>query len=168
MTTAYTCTDDERAVAQCIAERRNRMNGGGTNLPGGETATQTERQRQHYRACLSEIAVSRLLNLAWTGCGKGSTGLADVGNFIEVRSIDHDRSTPGLIVRPKDTEAPFVLCTVNTKTGAVIALGWRWTSEVRQHGRLLDGDTPKPCWLLKRDRLASLDTLLAIMAEPPI
>jgi hypothetical protein len=143
----YQPNDDEAHVAWTVAQRRNRLNHGQTNLPGGESADETERARQHYAACLAEIAVSRLTNLCWTGCGKGACGLRDVGNQWEVRSIT-DRSR-GLLVRSKDDlDAAFALVYVNPETRTCDVLGWAFGHEVVDRGRLLDGDSLKPCWII--------------------
>lgn len=156
----YRPNDDEAAAALVVAKRRNTLNGGGTNLPTGETADEAKRLNQHYTACLAEIAVSRLLNLAWTGCGKGAAGLRDVGGTVEVRSIIETRR--GLLLRPKDDpEPPYVLVYVDQATRNCHALGWAYGSDVRARGRLLDGETSKPCWILGQDGLSEFDHLKA-------
>lgn len=147
----YRPNDDEAAVAALVARRRNSLNGGGTNLPGGETETEEGRFLQHYRACLAEIAVSRITNLCWTGCGKGSAGLHDVGDKYEVRSIA-DRGR-GLLARGKDKDHdPAILVYVGHDRACEI-IGWEFFGEVKRRGRALDEDSPSPCWIVPSSAL---------------
>lgn len=155
MNYVYRPTDDEAHAAYTVARRRNRLNGGQTNLPGGETADEALRLRQHYAACLSEIAVSRLMNRAWTGCGRGADGLRDVAGWWEVRSFT-ERSR-GLLIRPKDDpESIFALVFVNEETRTCKVLGWEYGRGVIERGRSLGADTPKPCWILPASALNPL------------
>jgi hypothetical protein len=153
----YRPTEDEAHAALAVARRRNRLNGGQTNLPGGETADETERLRQHFHACLAEIAVSRVMNRAWTGCGKGAHGLRDVAGWWEVRSIT-DRSR-GLLIRKKDDpNAVFVLVYVAPDRSCEI-LGWEIGQVVIDTGRHLGAGTDKPCWILHKLRPLPLPEL---------
>jgi hypothetical protein len=148
----YRPTDDEAASALTVARRRNSKNGGQTNLPGGETATEEELLHQHYAACLSEITVSRLMNRAWTGCGKGSHGIKDVGGWWEVRAITD--AGHGLLVREKDDQhAAVALVYVDKESRWCEALGWEYAHFVRAHGRELGSGTDKPCWILAQHSL---------------
>jgi hypothetical protein len=149
----YRPTEDEAHAALAVARRRNRLNGGQTNLPGGETASEAERLMQHYTACLAEIAVSRIANRCWTGCGKGADGLYDVGNLYQVRSITQPGR--GLLIRRKDLQngnPPFVLVQVNADRECVL-LGWLRPTEVLEIGRELDADSPSPCWIASQNQL---------------
>lgn len=149
---AYTLTADEVACAHAVAARRNALNGGQSNIPGGETASPDERLRQHQRACVAEIAVSRVLNLAWTGCGKGAQGLRDVGYHVEVRSIG--ARGRGLLVRPRDPDdAPYLLVLVDSVTSRASLLGWAMKGEVMAHGERHAADTEKECWILRERQL---------------
>jgi hypothetical protein len=144
---SYRPTDDEAHAAGAVARRRNAMNGGQSNIPGGETTTDADRLRQHYCACLSEIALSRIENRAWTGCGKGSLGVRDVGYWWEVRSItDPSR---GLLIRPKDDpEAAYALVLVHPDRTCEV-LGWAYGRDVIEQGRMIGKGTDKPCWILR-------------------
>lgn len=150
---SYIPNEDEAHAAMAVAKRRNELNRGQSNLPGGETASKEDRQIQHYIACLAEIAVARLSNLYWTGCGKGADGLRDVGGIYEVRSIT-DRSH-GLLVRQRDLEGnpPFVLVFVHAVNRRCEILGWYPAQDVRRDGREIDSNTTKPFWVLSQDRL---------------
>lgn len=155
---SYRPNDDEAAIAQTIAYRRNSLNRGGTNIPGGETSTEKERLIQHYRAALAEIAVSRITNLCWTGCGKGANGLLDVGDKLEVRSIAS--SDRGLLARRKDKDSlPCVLVLVENNRICTI-LGWEYFSVVKRDGHTLDAESNNPCWILEAKKLRPFEELL--------
>jgi|TARA_R110002020_G_scaffold123083_2_gene279190 hypothetical protein len=171
---SYALTVDEVLCAEVVSKSR-RTNFAGTdavrptgirhpkrsNLPQGETVETIALQPAvDYAGCVGEIAVARLMNLAWTGCGKTSGNTRDVGNYIEVRSVRNIKL--GLLVRPKDPEAPFVLVFVRGNTGKI--LGWAWKSEVVAKGRMLDGDTERPCWILK-DTLRRAEGLTVVAHE---
>lgn len=149
----YRPNDDEAACAWTVAQRRNELNNGGSNLPH-EKMDADAMLRQHYTACLAEIAVARLLNLCWTGCGKGSEGLRDVGNTWEVRSVS--KRGRGLLVRQKDDEqAPFILVYVDPVTRECELLGWEFCHQVRARGRFLD-ERDHGCWVLPPEELLPL------------
>jgi hypothetical protein len=162
----YRPNDDEAAVAFTIAKRRNQLNGGGSNLPGGERATIGERLLQHYAAALSEIATSRMTGLCWTGCGKGAEGLRDVGDLIEVRSVRSPEL--GLLVRrPKpgkleDIGVPYVLIHVGEDRWCA-PLGWEYWDVVLDMGRVQGERTDHPCWILEPERLRPFDELLDLI-----
>lgn len=161
MITPYRPTDDEKAVAMLVAKRRNTLNGGGSNLPLGETQTDQQRLEQHYVAALAEIAVSRSLNLAWTGLDKGSRGMPDVGDALEVRSITDPKR--GLLVRDRDENRPFVLVHVDkTNGGACTLLGWDFADSVRTYGAKLDADTDRPCWVAPAELLRPMYQLIQL------
>lgn len=163
----YRPNDDEACVAAAVAKRRNSLNGGGSNIPGGETATHEERFLQHYRAALAEIAVSRMTNLCWTGCGKGAEGLRDVGDALEVRSVAS--AGRGLLVRPpkngdpEDTLAPHVLVLV-TEDRWCVPLGWETYGGVKAKGRSLGADSDRPCWILEAGSLRPFAALVSIVS----
>lgn len=147
----YRPNDDEASIAMVVAKRRNKLNGGGTNIPGGEVATTDERLLQHYRACLSEISVSRITNLCWTGCGKGAHGLRDVGNVLEVRSIPTPNK--GLLARGKDNDLyPCALVLVQDDRWCEV-MGWEFFGNVKRNGRIIDGESESPCWILPAGEL---------------
>jgi hypothetical protein len=152
----YALTSDERACATTVARIRNTHNGGQTNIPGGETASSDERLSQHYVACLAEIGTSRLLDRAWTGCGRGSDGVADVGGCIEVRSITKPHL--GLLVRGKDHDAAYVLVLVESPNLTTL-LGWETKSHIQEHGIHRDALTAKPFWTLRQDQLQPMSAL---------
>lgn len=153
----YTLTDDEAACAAVVARRRNRFNAGQTNLPGGESASESDRLLQHYMAAMAEIAVSRVTNLCWTGCGRGSDGVPDVGRALEVRSVS--RRGLGLLARRKDRDdLPCVLVLVEPKAQCTI-LGWETYGEVKRRGRGRDLDSERPCWTLPADKLRPIESM---------
>ena len=152
----YIPTKDEIEVARLIAERRNSLNFGGSNIPGGEYLNQQERLLQHFQGALAEIAVSRIYNLCWSGCGKGSNGCLDVGNCLQVRSVADSKR--GLLCRQKDvSEHPCVLVQV-LESNQCILVGWEHLSRVKTEGWVLDRYSHKPAWVLPRDHLRSLES----------
>lgn len=152
MPSIYQVTADERAVAELIGERRNRLNFGGSNLPA-EYASPEALVRQHARAVAAEIAVSRRYNLCWTGCGKQS--VFDVGNCLQVRSTTNPLI--GLIVRSKDVmDHPCVLVQVDMDYNCTL-LGWEYYRVVMKSGKLCAADTTKPYWMLDRSKLRPLE-----------
>ena len=158
---SYVPNDDEAKVARLVAKIRNTLNRNQTNLPKGETATKQEREDQQYHAILAEIAVSRVFNLCWTGCGKGSEGMRDVGYLLEVRSIQ--QSHLGLLVRDKDEDdSPIVLVLVDENRKCTL-LGWEMVGNVKKHGRVLDGDTSKPAYIMRQEQLYPIKTLKTIV-----
>ncbi len=158
-----TLTDDEKACGKCVARIRNTHNDGQTNIPGGETASPEERLKQHYVACLAEIGTSRMFNLAWTGCGKGSSGLLDVGGIIEVRSITEFHK--GLLVRESDhVVAPYVLAYVESPA-TVSLVGWEFRATVQDNGVHRDADTENPYWTLEHKKLRKMRELWDLLDE---
>jgi hypothetical protein len=160
----YRPTDDEAAIAETIAKRRNTLNRNQTNIPGGETANKEERYKQHYRAVLAEIAVARIFNQSWTGCGKGSDGLPDVGGKIEVRSIDS--RSKNLLVRKKDADRPMALVLVSENRNCEV-LGWEYASIVREKGRILGEGTEKEAYLLGVNELRDPKELYSVLEVKP-
>lgn len=154
----YKANEDEANAAYIVAKRRNTLNGGGTNIPGGETASESGRLRQHFAACLAEIAVARAANLCWTGCGKGSHGIYDVGDRYEVRSIT--QRGRGLLIRPKDKQGLYVLVYVNVEERTCEILGWETPNGVRNRGRVLAEGTESPCHILPEQDLQPISMLL--------
>ena len=162
----YLPNRDEAIVAYRVARIRNSNNRGQSNIPGGENTSRQQREIQHYRAALAEIAVSRMTNLCWTGLGKGSLGCIDVGNLLEVRSIVNLRN--GLLVRDKDKESlPYVLVHVD-KNRLCTFLGWAFIEEVKRLGRVLDADTSKPAYILEQEKLHDMESLLAYIRDDAI
>ena len=163
----YALTEDEHATAKLVAKRRNTMNGGQSNIPGGETSSVTQREDTHYRAIVAEIAVSRIFNLAWTGCGKGSYGAFDVGNMLEVRSIDNP--SKNLMVRPADAAkrgSPIVLALVQPPDAIRVSLlGWQFVGDAIDSGTPMDQKTTRPYWIVQRHKLRHLDELRAYVLE---
>ena len=158
-------TRDESEAAMSVAKRRNSLNGGQTNIPGGEMANAEARLKQHFVACLAEIAAAKNLNRYWSGCGKGSTGLKDVGGFLEVRSITE--MGRGLLVRPKDDpQDPYGLIFVTPELSCHL-LGWAYGYEVIAHGRALDQNTQRPCWILSSEQLRPWDELIHVRGFRP-
>lgn len=141
---------------------RGRLNGGQENLIRDRTPPD-EQYLIDYVACLAEIAVSRLLNRAWTGCGRAEDGSAsyDVGSFLQVRSIT-DRSY-GLITREKDNPHDITaLVHVDRATRVCTLLGGARNSDVRAYGVGRDLDTEKPYWTLPQSSLCQLEDLLTL------
>ena len=161
MTYSYALTEDERACAEAVAKRRRSLNGGQSNFVT-ETMSSDDRDQQDFRAVSAEIAVSRLLNLCWTGCGKGALVAVDVGHLVEVRSINSP--THGLQVSERDeprSNNPITLCLV-TPTH-VQFMGWEFISEVFKQGRKMREN--KPFWVLPQSKLRHFDELKAYVLE---
>lgn len=155
---SYRPNRDEAVIAFKVAKIRNGKNRGQTNMPKGEHSTCEQREIQHYRAALAEIAVSRMTNLCWTGLGKGSLGYIDVGNMLEVRSIDDLQK--GLLVRDRDKESlPYVLVHV-ADTRLCTFMGWAFFEEVKELGRIIDADTSKPAYILSKEKLHDMESLI--------
>jgi len=142
---SYRPNDDEASVAALVARRRNSLNRGGSNFEGGETASHDETYLQHYRACLAEIAVSRLTNLCWTGCGKGSLKVPDVGGVIEVRSIANPKH--GLCVQEGDVDESPVVQTLVTNDRLCTVVGWEFFANAKELGKGFNLQTAHPYWL---------------------
>jgi hypothetical protein len=156
----YRPSDDEAACAWVVAHRRRAKNGGQSNLPE-ETATNEERTLNDYQACLAEIAVSRLLNLCWTGCGKQEH---DVGGIFEVRSISDPAY--GLQVNERDgDDDPVILVHVNNQSRECTLVGWHFVSAVRQFGKKMRDE--KPWWLLPQSKLHRMGHLPSL-SYPPV
>lgn len=154
-------TRDEVEAAKVVAQIRQDTAGAGgkTNLPV-ERSTPEERLATQEVACYGEIGVSRVTNLAWTGCGKGSTGLPDVGGMVEARAVTEARLN--LVVRPKDkAEYPYVLVQVDVEGSRVVttAVGWAMKADVQRRGVPRDVDTEKPYWTLERKALLKMEAL---------
>ncbi len=156
----YRPNDDEAAVALLIAKRRNSLNGGGSNLPQ-EKATPEERLLQHYRGALAEISVARLFNLCWTGCGKGATGLHDVGGWLEVRSIKDPTRCLLAHFADRNTD-PAVLVYVEDSTRKCALLGWTYFGVVKREGEELAPGTDKRCWILPQSKLLPISELTPV------
>jgi hypothetical protein len=157
----YVPNNDEAAAAMCVADIRNKKNGGQTNLVK-ENQTSDQRRMTNYRGVLAEIAVSRMLNLCWTGCGKGATGLKDVGNLFQVRSIGD--IALGLLCRSSDLDSdPFVLVYVDQDRSCQ-ALGWEYAEHVKEQGRARDVGSDKVCWILRNDRLRPMELAVDLIS----
>jgi hypothetical protein len=141
----YRPNDDEAAVAALVARRRDTLNRGGSNFEGGETASREEIYLQHYRACLAEIAVSRLTNRCWTGCGKGSLKVPDVGGEIEVRSIANPKH--GLCVQVRDRDESPVVQVLVTTDRICNVMGWETFANAKKLGKGYNLHTAHPYWL---------------------
>lgn len=166
---SYTPNDDEANVAFLIAKRRNTLNGGRwvSNLTREKESTVSinERLISQYCAALSEITVSRILNMCWTGCGKGACGAEDVGGCIEVRSIV--KRGLGLISRKKDENKICVLVHVDKGTRLCTILGWSSHAYVKKNGVPRDQNTEKPYWVLPEDQLFPIETLMERAESSP-
>tara|TARA_R110000868_G_C10586720_1_gene739191 strand:- start:63 stop:563 length:501 start_codon:yes stop_codon:yes gene_type:complete len=103
----------------------------------------------------AEIAVARMLNLAWTGMARRNT---DVGNFLEVRAIQ-DRSRRLTARRKDENNTPCVLAFVEGDT--VHALGWETFGVVRRDGVKMAGGAHGDYYLL--DVLRPMEMLFGIV-----
>ena len=148
----YKPNQDELAVAWFLAKRRRKMNFGNKNIVTsfrGMELSSDELFIQDFKAACSEIAVSRVLNLCWTGLGRTQNSgkvNTDIGNFIEVRSIC--KANYGLIARKSDNDSsPAVLVFVDDDYCCSL-LGWETFENVKLFGRKM-GDENQPFWVLK-------------------
>jgi hypothetical protein len=156
----YRPNDDEARVAGLMARiRRDFSSKEKSNLAAGETDFEW-RFFNNYVGALAEIAVSRMLNMCWTGCGMGGgKRLRDVGDCVEVRSITERRK--GLLANKCDTEAwPCVLVFVDDETRWCEALGWETFAAVRAHGIGRNLETHQPYYVLPQHRLRPFHDLL--------
>jgi len=163
---AYRPNDYEAACAAAVARMRGKLNSGQENLIRERTPA-SEQYVIDYVAALAEIAVSRIMNLAWTGCGRSDDGSAsyDVGGFIQVRSITNP--SYGLITREKDDpEDQTVLVYVDTGTRCCSVLGWESNQAVRDQGIARDTLTAKPYWTLPQSRLRPMSELGLVTFAP--
>lgn len=143
--TVYRLTADERACARTVAQIRNTLNHGQPSAADPLMDSET-RLAQHYRACVAEIAVCRLTNFSWSGCGPGADGRRDVGDSLEVRSVTSRHK--GLLVRQKDfDDTPYVLVLVDHDGTEGEILGWAMKEEVMARGTGRDLDS-HPYWTL--------------------
>ena len=156
---AYHLTNDEAACARVVARRRRGLNGGQTNLAAGEHQSDLDRLKNDYHACIAEIGASRILNLAWTGCGKGAYGVPDVGGKYEVRSITS--LNKGLLINDSDKNKSriYILTYVYAPHCAKL-LGWETGTSIVLNGIHRNSHTPKPYWTLPIENLKSMDTLI--------
>lgn len=153
----HTLTRDELACAALVAEIRNKLNDGSSNLAAGEHMTKKELFENDENAVRAEIACARLLNLAWTGCGPQD---ADVGGFVEVRSVTNRGYS--LTVNAKEIATkrgqPFALLLVD---GARCEfMGWEFMETVVDYGRCMNPG-PKAYHLLGQERLRHMEELVA-------
>ena len=126
---------DEVAVAELVGERRETLNFGdrvALRRAEGESLA------QHKANALAEQSVGKFYGLYWTGLGKGSEGLADVGGRLEVRSVRIEHH--GLIARTPDPHRPHILVYVSSPD--CYLLGWLFPDEVRID-RNLHRNSPK-------------------------
>lgn len=151
----YHCTEDEDRLAYTLAYVRRSLNRGGSNC-ARETASKNEKLTQDYNAILAEIAVARVFNLCWTGCGKGSYGGKDVGGLLEVRSVI--RRDRGLLANTKENEdSPAVMVLVENRLCTL--LGWSFFGTIKAFGKVHNKDTPKPFWILPISEMSELSLL---------
>lgn len=169
----YTLTLDEHLCARVVAHSRSTHYEGtheprpARSLEASSFLTVGVTDPQEARAildtldvlgCIGEVAASRILNVAWTGCGKKGPDTRDVGGLIEIRAVSDQYR--GLLLRPRDIEqTPYLLMRVDVDGRTGTALGWSVKAEVVASGRLLGGGTDTPCWILPVSRLRPLDTL---------
>ena len=157
MNWVYTLSDDEFACAEVVTDRRQRLNNG-NGFEGTALRSGVQRDRHQLQGVMSEIGVSRVLNLSWSGCGNGTKGLADVGDRYEVRSVDE--LFKGLLVNGHDRHKERVYILVHfTLPQSVKLIGWAVGDDVVKIGvgRGLDGKYPY--WVLGRDKLKSMDVI---------
>lgn len=155
---------DELACADAVTRVR-RANHGRSRFDSD--ATGAELDLQDRNAILCEQAVARELNLYWTGCGKGSLGVADVGYFVEVRSVKaplYRISMQAKDRKPDGEDRPMVICRV-LEHDQVEIMGWDFVSELIKRGTPRDQDSRAPWWQVSSDGLRHLDELHAYVLE---
>src|SRR5262249_48760181 len=112
----------------------------------------------------AEMAFAHSINRYWTGCGKGSLGLYDVGNKYEVRAVPTG-SNKGLIVRPYDKDGPYILVDVNDKTRKCDFIGWATKKHIVEFGIKEGEGTDRPYWILPRQKLLPFEDILDLESE---
>jgi hypothetical protein len=144
---------DEIAAAVAVASRRRL--GCQRNRTKPTHFEPRDRWGVEVESACAEVALSRLLNLAWTG----ASGVArpDVGGMIEVRHSSHDDAHL-LIWEGDDPRVPQVLVTGHD--GDYSARGWQfpvsaWRPEWRRH----------KSWWVPQAELRSMDELLRMVAR---
>ena len=149
---------DEIECANAVAIVRRDTAGGGTKNNYIET-TLEQRLENDKRACRAEIAVARMLNLYWTGCGKNKDCKADVGDCVEVRQVSD--SHRGLRLGMTDLArpgTPFALAQV--EDDYVTFVGWEFVEDGIKSRPDLGGYVIVP-----RKQLRHLDELKAYVLE---
>lgn len=156
---SYRPNDDEACAAAAVARRRNGTAHRPHRIPDAPDKTADDIARLHYQGALAEIAVARMLNRYWTGCGKGAHGVLDVGGSVDVRSIAVPHR--GLVARDTDPDdVPCVLVHVDRDTRVCTALGWAFYRDVKRNGEPHGEDPARRCWILSGRSLYPMDTLL--------
>lgn len=117
---------DEIAAAVAVASRRRIECQRSRRKPVRFEQDGAQRWGVEIEAACSEVVVSRVLNLAWTGISKAGT--YDVGGCVEVRHSIHPDAH--LIIYAEDEEAPFVL--VTGRDGAYEVRGWEYPNNARE------------------------------------
>jgi hypothetical protein len=149
---------DEVAAAVAVASRRRiecnrkRRNAVKFEQDGAQ------RWGVEIEAACAEIAVARVLNLAWTGMS--GIGQADVGDLVEVRHSIH----PGahLVLYPDDCEvSPFVL--VTGRDGVYSARGWVLARDGRVP--MIGAEKPDGSWWVPQIELRPMAELRRILTR---
>jgi len=150
MSWVYKLAPYEMQIAAAMSKIRRSDSSGDSkiDLP----LTDKQKDRNDIIAVRSEIAVSRMLNLCWTGMGKQQP---DVGGWVEVRSIENPKKN--LIIRAKDRDdSPCVLVLV--VDDVCTALCWAFARTGRRIGRK-QGENQFPYHLLLRRDCNQMDEL---------
>ena len=150
----YTLDPYEMRVATGVGKIRRSDNDGTTQLDS--PLTDDQREVSDILAVRSEIAVSRMLNLCWTGMGRKQP---DVGGFIEVRVIDSPKKNLVIRVADKD-DSPCVLVLVEERV--CTALCWAYPSRARDIGKRM-GSNKFPYFLIFREDCNQMDELQSII-----
>lgn len=150
MSWVYRLDPYEMQVAICVGNIRRSDSSG--HSKSDLTLTNEQKDRNDIIAVRSEIAVSRMLNLCWTGMGKCQP---DVGGWVEVRSIETPEKN--LIIRATDKDdSPCVLVLV--VDDVCTALCWAFARTAKRVG-WKKGKNQFPYHLLLRGDCNQMDEL---------
>lgn len=72
---------------------------------------------------MSELAVAKCFNIAYTYPCLYQKGRSDLSNGVEVRATLHKQGN--LIIQSYDKPAPYVLTTIDLVNNTVLIVGWR-------------------------------------------
>lgn len=154
-----TLTEDEINQAQQIAKLRNQSQRDAGRPDGLVKGSSLDRDTQ---GALSELAVSKALNLPWDGSfipisvwDKWKYEGNDVGK-LEIRSTSLAKGR--LILHPKDKDfSPYVLV-LSDKHPEYQLIGWLFGAEGK-NSKYWRNNVPKPCFMVPQTKLNSMDSL---------
>jgi hypothetical protein len=169
----YHPNEYERLLGWELAKIRNSSQDWSKGNIPNEPMSEQGCVENHFQGILAEIAVSRVLNLCWTGLADGRGGGAlDVGGMIEARSVRERMK--GLLARPKDEPkraAPvvnvYVAHAMDPKLCYCELLGWHFFGFVLDHGKPEAVGSGRPYWRLPTAETQPMATLVDWLKVQP-